>query len=221
MRLDNQHALNLASDAGVAAAAGNDRCPVSLGNITHNERARETGVLATEAMINAIGVDYALKGITGRERPFPSNFQNIFFHGRHVVSLRPCGRDLGVCLQSSLRNIRILVEEFGAYGLALGVSLARAAADQHFLSDVFIGGLMGYQVGRTSTSQRHNPDIDDDLKIVAEQTSAPRPTNQASVNVPLDSWNLSRHGAPDRRRLYRHRIRRTAARGPAWPAPRC
>ena len=38
-------------------------------------------MLATEAMINAIGVDYALKGITGRESPFPSNFQNIFFHG--------------------------------------------------------------------------------------------------------------------------------------------
>ena len=61
-------------------------------------------------------------------------------------------------------------------------------SDQHFLSDVFIGGLMGFQVGRHIYKQRHNPDIDDDLKIVAEQTSAPRPTNQASVNVPLDSW---------------------------------
>ena len=80
------------------------------------------------------------------------------------------------------------MEEIGAYGLALGVSLARAAADQHFLSDVFIGGLMGYQVGREIYKNRHNPQIDDDLKIVAEQTSAPRPTNYASVNVPLDSW---------------------------------
>src|SRR5580704_11745089 len=80
------------------------------------------------------------------------------------------------------------LEEIGAYGLALGVSIARAAADQHFLSDVFIGGLMGYQVGRHIYKSRHNPQIDDDLKIVAEQTSAPRPTNQASVYVPLDSW---------------------------------
>ena len=47
---------------------------------------------------------------------------------------------------------------------------------------------MGYQIGRHIYKQRHNPDIDDDLKIVAEQTSAPRPTNSASVNVPLDSW---------------------------------
>ena len=73
--------LNLASDAGVGAAVGIDGRAYFWGHMTHNERARETGVLATEAMINALGVDYALKGITGRERPFPSNFQNIFFHG--------------------------------------------------------------------------------------------------------------------------------------------
>ena len=65
--------------------------------------------------------------------------------------------------------------EIGAYGLALGVGLARAAADQHFLSDVFIGGLLGYQIGRQMYKTRHNPNIDDDLKIVAEQTSVPRP----------------------------------------------
>jgi hypothetical protein len=187
MRLDHQHPLNLASDAGVAAAAGLTGVAYFWGRMTHNERARETGVLATEAMINAVGVDYAFKGITGRERPFPSGFQNIFFHG-------------GTSFPSDHAAVTwafasIVAQEYphpaaqiGAYGLALGVSLARAAADQHFLSDVFIGGLMGYQIGRQIYKNRHNPEIDDELKIVAEQTSAPRPTNYASVNVPLDSW---------------------------------
>lgn len=187
MRLDHQHPLNLAADAGVGTALGLTGAAYFWGRITHNERARETGVLATEAMINAVGVDYALKGITGRERPFPSNFQNIFFHGGTSF---PSDHAAVTWAFASIvaQEYPHPVAEFGAYGLALGVSLARAAADQHFLSDVFIGGLMGYQIGRQIYKNRHNPEIDDDLKIVAEQTSAPRPTNSASVNVPLDSW---------------------------------
>jgi membrane-associated phospholipid phosphatase len=187
MRLDNQHPLNLFADAGVGTAIGLTGAGYLWGRWTHNERARETGVLAAEAIINAIGVDYALKGISGRERPFPSNFQNIFFHG-------------GTSLPSDHAAITwafasVIAQEYphpaveiGAYGLALGVGLARAAADQHFLSDVFIGGLLGYQIGRQVYKTRHNPNIDDDLKIVAEQTSIPRPTNLGSVYVPLDSW---------------------------------
>ncbi|MGC2110578.1 MAG: capsule assembly Wzi family protein [Candidatus Korobacteraceae bacterium] len=187
MRLDNQHALNILSDAGVASALGMTGAAYLWGHIAHNERARETGVLATEAIVNAIGVDYALKGITGRERPFPSNFQNVFFHGGTAL---PSDHAAVTWAFASVvaQEYPHLVPELGAYGLALGVSLARAAADQHFLSDVFIGGVLGYQVGRQIYKQRHNPNIDDDLKIVAEQTSAPRTGNLASVYVPLDNW---------------------------------
>jgi len=187
MRLDPQHPLNLASDAGVAAAAGMTGVAYFWGRMTHNERARETGVLATEAMLNALGTDYALKGITGRERPFPSDFQNIFFHGGTSFPSDHAAVTWAFAAVVA-QEYPHPAAEIGAYGLALGVSMARAAADQHFLSDVFIGGLMGYQIGRQIYKNRHNPEIDDELKVVAEQTSAPRPGNYASVNVPLDSW---------------------------------
>jgi len=190
MRLNNQHVLNLFSDAGVGAAAGMTGAAYLWGRWAHNEKARETGVLATEAIANAIGVDFALKGIMGRERPFPSNFQNIFFHGGASF---PSDHAAVTWAFASVvaEEYPHPAAEFGAYGLALGVSLARAASDQHFLSDVFIGGLMGYEIGRHVYKVRHNPELVDDLKIVAEQTSAPRPTNFASVYVPLDSWIYS------------------------------
>lgn len=187
MRLNDRHALDLASDAGLGTAAGMSGAAYLWGRWTHNERARETGVLATEAMINALGVDYALAGITGRERPIPSNYQNVFFHGG--TSFPSDHSALTWAFASVVaQEYPHPVTEAGAYGLALGVSLARAAADQHFLSDVFVGGLLGFQIGRQIYRTRHNPEIDDDLKIVAEQTSAPRPTNFASVYVPLDYW---------------------------------
>ncbi len=187
MRLDPQHRLNLASDAGLAAAGGLTGAAYIWGRITNNDRLRETGVLATEAMINALGVDYALAGITGRERPFPSDFQNVFFHGG--TSFPSDHAALTWAFASVVaQEYPHLVPEFAAYGLALGVSAARAAADQHFLSDVFVGGLLGYQIGRHVYKTRHDPEIDDDLKIVAEQTSAPLPTTFGSIYVPLDSW---------------------------------
>ncbi|MGB8768195.1 MAG: capsule assembly Wzi family protein [Candidatus Korobacteraceae bacterium] len=187
MRLGDLSAWKTASNAGVASAAGMTGAMYIWGHLTHNERARETGVLATEAMINALGVDYAMKFATGRERPFPSNFQNIFYHGGTSF---PSDHSAVTWAFASVvaQEYPHPLAEFGAYGLALGVSLARAASDEHFLSDVFVGGLLGYQIGRHIYKTRHNASLDDDLKIVAEQTSVPRPGNIGSTYVPLDSW---------------------------------
>ena len=187
MRLGNLHDWKLASDAGLATAVGMTGASYIWGRITHNERARETGVLATEAMINALGVDYALKYTTGRLRPLESNYQNVFYHGGTSF---PSSHAAVTWAFASIvaQEYPNIYAQFGAYGLALGTSIARAASEQHFLSDVFIGGFMGYQIGRQVYKQRHNKNLDDDLKIVAEQTSAVRPGTLGSTYVPLNSW---------------------------------
>jgi hypothetical protein len=187
MRLGNLSAWNNASNVGVASAMGMTGAAYFWGRITRDERMRETGVLASEAMLNALAVDYAFKGITGRLRPQPSNYQNIFFNGGTSF---PSDHAAVTWAFASVvaHEYPNPWAEFGAYGLALGTSLARAASEQHFLSDVFVGGLMGYQIGRQIYRQRHNKNLDDDLKIVAQQTSAIRPGNLASTYVPLDSW---------------------------------
>ena len=59
-------AYKTASDAGLAAAAGLSGSAYIWGRITKNERMRETGVLATEAMIGVLGPQYAIKYTTGR-----------------------------------------------------------------------------------------------------------------------------------------------------------
>jgi membrane-associated phospholipid phosphatase len=187
MRLGDLSAWKTGSNVGVASAVGMTGAAYFWGRITHDERERETGVLATEAMLNALAVDYAFKGITGRVRPLPSNFQNIFFHGGTSF---PASHAAVTWAFASIvaHEYPNPFAEFGAYGLALGTSIARAASEQHFLSDVFVGSLMGYQIGRQVYKQRHNKNLDDDLKVVAEQTSAIRPGTLASTYVPLDSW---------------------------------
>jgi len=187
MKNSHDHALNLFSDAGLAAAAGLSGASYFWGHITHNERMRETGVLATEAMLDVLPLQYSIQYGIGRLRPYQSNYQNTFFDGGNSF---PSNHAAVMFAFASVvaREYPNPYTEFGAYGLATAVSMARAASGQHFLSDLFIGGLIGYQVGRHIFNQRHNPKLDDELKVVADQTSAIRPGNLASTYVPLDSW---------------------------------
>jgi hypothetical protein len=187
MHLGDLSAWKTASNVGVASAIGMTGVAYIWGRITHDERLRETGVLATEAMLNTLAVDSAIEAATGRLRPPPSNYQNIFLHGG---SSFPSGHAGVTWAFASIvaQEYPNFYAEFGAYGLALGTSLARAASEQHFLSDAFVGSVMGYQIGRQIYKKRHNANLDDDLKIVAAQTSAIRPGTLASTYVPLDSW---------------------------------
>ena len=213
MRLGNLSAWKTASNVGVASAMGMTGAAYVWGRITHDERMRETGVLATEAMLNALGVDYAIKYTTGRLRPYQSNYQNVFFHGGTSF---PASHAAVTWAFASIvaHEYPNPLAEFGAYGLALGTSIARAASEQHFLSDVFVGSVMGYQIGRQVYKQRHNKNLDDDLKIVAEQTSAIRPGHFGQHLRSAGQLDLSRAGAADRAGIHQHRFHGPAAVDP-------
>ncbi|HZD32263.1 MAG TPA: capsule assembly Wzi family protein [Candidatus Angelobacter sp.] len=175
------------SNYGLGAAFGTTAAMYAWGHLVHSERPRETGVLATEAMLDVLPLQFAIRGATGRLRPYQSDYQNEFFAGG---SSFPSNHSALVWAFASVvaHEYPNIYTQIGAYGLATGVSIARVAAGQHFLSDVFIGGLIGYQVGRQVYKTRHNPRIDDDLVTVAKQTSAPLPGRLASTYIPLDSW---------------------------------
>ena len=125
-------------------------------------------------MLDVLPMQFAIRGATGRLRPYQSNYQNDFFDGG---SSFPSNHSAVAWAFASVvaREYPNMYAQLGAYGLATAVSLARVAASQHFLSDVFVGGLIGYQVGRQIYKTRHNPQLDDDLTIVAKQTTAPIP----------------------------------------------
>ena len=178
------------SNYGLGAALGTTAVMYAWGHLSNNDRARETGVLATEAMLDVLPVQYALRGAMGRLRPYQSNYQNDFFDGGNSFPSNHAA--VAFAFASVIaREYPNIYAELGAYGLATGISLARVAASQHFLSDAFIGALIGYQTGRQIYKTRHDPRIDDDLTIVAKQTSAPLPGRLASTYVPLDSWIYS------------------------------
>lgn len=150
------HVSNIGAAYTVAGVAG----AFYLGGVlANNSKARETGVLGAEAMVDGLVVVEVLKLIAQRPRPDEGADAGHFFHGG---SSFPSGHAIASWALASViadeyhgtRAVPVL-----AYGLAGVVSAARFAAQKHYLSDIVAGGAMGYFIGHhvTRMHQVHSP----------------------------------------------------------------
>ena len=143
------NASRIISYAGSGYAVGGVAATFYLvGRVTHDDRARETGLLGAEALIDSGIVVTVLKEITQRRRPTAATGRSDFFDGG---SSFPSGHAIAAwSLATVIANEyhdRPLVQ-ITAYGIASAVSVARFTSLNHYLSDVLVGSAMGYGIGR-------------------------------------------------------------------------
>ena len=118
-----------------------------FGVLTDHAKAREIGVLGTESLLDSLIVAGVLKEVFRRNRPDESDPGEFWGGGTSF----PSGHAIQMWSVASLvsheyhhqRLVAIV-----AYSLAGLVSAARIAAEKHFASDVFVGGTMGWFIGR-------------------------------------------------------------------------
>ena len=142
---------------GVAAVAG---AFYIFGRANHNSRARETGVLAAEALIDSAIVGTSIKAITQRTRPSGGQSRSDFFDGG---SSFPSGHSIEAwTLATVIANEYHdhLPVQIAAYGIASAVSVARFTGRNHYLSDVLIGSAVGYGIGRYVYRTHHRKATD-------------------------------------------------------------
>jgi membrane-associated phospholipid phosphatase len=132
---------------GTSAAAG---VLWLSGLATHNEHARETGALSAEAFANAVPVYMGLQLTTGRERPIEGSGNGRFWRNNALNSSFPSGHALFTWSMAS-----VIAHEYPrpwvkwlAYGTATAVSVTRFTGREHFPSDVVVGSVVGYLIGR-------------------------------------------------------------------------
>jgi membrane-associated phospholipid phosphatase len=143
-----------------------------VGRATHNARARETGLLGAEALLDGTVVSLAFKGISQRPRPFVDDASGEFFDRGNSF---PSGHSMAAWSLATVvakeyshrRLVRV-----AAYGLATAVALSRYTGRNHFLSDVLVGSALGYGVGRYVYRTHHDPVLDGDDS--ASATTRPR-----------------------------------------------
>lgn len=118
------------------------------GRATHNDRARETGILGAEALIDSGIVVTVVKEISQRTRPSGGRSRSDFFDGG---SSFPSGHSIEAWSLAT-----IIANEYhdhtavqiAAYGIASAVSISRFTGRNHYLSDVLVGSALGYGIGR-------------------------------------------------------------------------
>src|SRR4051812_45063684 len=159
-----------------------------IGRAADNPRARETGLLGAEALIDSGIVTEVLKAVSQRPRPPVDDASGEFFDGGASF---PSGHatsawSLATVIAKEYGQHRPLVR-FTAYGLATAVSLSRYTGRNHYLSDVLVGSALGYGIGRYVYRTHHDVSLEAGDGAAAGQTAAPR-----SKLIPLTSPLYSR-----------------------------
>ncbi len=153
--------------AGNVTAIGTGVVPASLyviGLIHKDSKMQHTALLAAEAMANAAIMQTVLKDVTKRVKPagFPAsgNLSDSWFEksGSPSSYVKGNGSFPSGHTMEAFSVATIIARRYGnhrwvpyaAYGLASLVGFSRLSLSVHFLSDVFMGGALGYSISRFS-----------------------------------------------------------------------
>lgn len=126
-----------------------------VGRKNHDVRARETGLLSAEALVDSMIAGGALKEITQRARPLTGVERSEFFDGG---SSFPSGHStqawaVATVIANEYSHRRAV--QIAAYGMASAVSVARFTGHKHYLSDVLAGSALGYGIGKYVYKAHH------------------------------------------------------------------
>jgi len=187
-----RHASTI-SNGGLAAALGGSGGLYLLGKIRHDDHQKETGILSIEAATDSLAVVEVFKFATQRARPTDGNKNGDFFNSTSITnSSFPSAHAMLTWSVASViaHEYPGPLTQIFAYGLATGVSAARVAGRNHFPSDVVVGGVMGWMIGRQVYKAHHDPELPGagfgnfihDAPVEGESPE------RSSPYVPMDSW---------------------------------
>lgn len=130
------------------------------GEISDNDSLRKTSLLSLESLVTSGIIVRGMKIIFGRARPETGEPKNIF----HPFSLKssynsfPSGHSSSafavatvIATQSKKVYVDVLV-----YSLATLVAASRVYMNKHWTSDIFIGSVIGYAVGKKICALNRN-----------------------------------------------------------------
>lgn len=193
------------SNASLAALAALPVAMYGLGRLHYNQRVEEGALLAGEAAADSLIAGEVLKLSFRRERPpldgaagrfFQSSWANGSFPSTHAM--------LSWSVASAIAHrYPGWLTQLAVYSLAAAASVPRITAEKHFPTDVVVGGVLGWLIGREVFKRRHS-----DWDPVAFEPPAKPPRMAATaaqpafhaeeregharprgpIFVPMDSW---------------------------------
>jgi len=102
---------------------------------------------SAEALVNGVVTSYALKKITGRERPNQFDGQGRFWKGSESFPSGHAMNSWAVAFAVARTPQCPRWLAITSYVMATGISLSRWTAHEHFPSDVLVGSVLGGLIG--------------------------------------------------------------------------
>jgi membrane-associated phospholipid phosphatase len=128
------------------------------GLIRKDKKMKDTALFTAEAVADAEVVATAFKAATTRARPgdlsIHSGFGDSFWEGNSRLTSGgfPSGHTIVAFSVATIISRRYGKDHrwvrFAAYGVATAVGFSRLSLSAHFVSDVFMGGVLGYSISR-------------------------------------------------------------------------
>jgi len=148
--------------SGSATSYGTLAVPVSfylVGRLRKDSKMQRTALLAGEAVADSEILTTFLKDTTGRVRPAAiganQSYSDTWFESKGSLlrgsGSMPSGHEI-----AAMSVATVIARRYGnhrwvpyvAYGLAGVVGFSRISLSAHFVSDVFMGGALGYSISR-------------------------------------------------------------------------
>ena len=151
---DNVNASNYLLGCEIAVPVG----LYGVGLFKGDTHARETGILSGEALADSVVVEEVTKIIFRRERPLYNNAAGDFFapntgaNGSFPSSHSMLAWTLAGVVAGEYPSKWVQV---GVYSIASGVSLTRVLGQEHFPTDVLVGGTAGWLIGHYVFEKHH------------------------------------------------------------------
>jgi membrane-associated phospholipid phosphatase len=156
-------------------------------------QAHEMGLLTGEALANGLAVNEALKIALRRDRPMVNHAAGDFFSSKWSDGSFPSNHSVAAWSMAS-----VIASEYpgwltrvAVYSLAGTVSVTRVLSEQHFPSDVLVGSVTGWLIGRYVYHAHHNytlnpyesPPLPDNY-IAHVKSAQPASSSSASLPAP-------------------------------------
>lgn len=136
------------------------------GVLFKDEKARETGRLLLESLIHTGFVVQVGKHLAGRQRPSvsgkdhwngPAGFFKRYEDGFSRYDAFPSGHTItmwGMATVVAEQYRKTVWVPIASYSIATLVGLSRVTEDAHWLSDVFVGAVLGFAIGKMVVRER-------------------------------------------------------------------
>ena len=166
-----------------------------MGVLTDKPKLKETGALGAEALTDSLILSSVIKAITGRERPnLPGGNANWFKFGNYsfVSGHSIMSWTVASVIAHEYHDKKIV--PIIAYTMAAAIGLARFSGRDHYLSDIFASGAMGYFIGAYVYHRHSDPAIHQSpiSRLEPDSIGPYVNPNTGGVGVGLN-WSLGSH----------------------------